>query len=146
MTTDTPPPAAPPCAFRAAWHPPAFYRYRIADPGLRIRRNRYSGRDGAATIGVAAVVGAYAYCVKWADARVALAGRGAADPRNERRRLHPLSRHRNRATSGPAQNLRVLHRRHRCVSLRWACCAATVSARQASCEAIQPSDLPILTT
>ena len=83
MTTPhTPAPAEfcpPPCAFRAAWHPPAFYRYRVADPGLRIRRNRYSGRDGAATIGVAAVVGAYAYCVKWADARVALAGRGAAD-------------------------------------------------------------------
>jgi hypothetical protein len=60
----------PPCAFRAAYHRPAFYRYRVADHGLRIRRNRYSGQDGAATIGIAVVVGAYAYCVLWADPRV----------------------------------------------------------------------------
>ena len=71
----------PPCAFRAAWHLPVFYRYRVAEPGLRIRRNRYSGRDGAATIGLALVIGAYAYCVKWADARVVAADTPAKETR-----------------------------------------------------------------
>ncbi len=55
----------PPCGFRAAYHRPQFYRYRVADPGFRLAANRY----GAATIGLAFVAGRYAYCVKWANAR-----------------------------------------------------------------------------
>jgi hypothetical protein len=62
----------PPCSFRAAFHRPKFYRYRIADPGLRLRRNRYAGQFGAATIGLALAVGKHAYCVKWADARTVM--------------------------------------------------------------------------
>lgn len=63
--------APPPCAFYPAWHRPRVYRYRVADPGLRMMRNRYTGRDGSATIGLAVTVGRYAYCIKWADARTA---------------------------------------------------------------------------
>lgn len=59
----------PPCAFRAERHRPRLYRYRVAHPGLRLARNRYEGQYGAATIGLAIVVGRYAYCVKWANAR-----------------------------------------------------------------------------
>jgi len=40
----------------------------VADPGFRLRQNRY----GPALIGLALMVGRYAYCVKWADARVVL--------------------------------------------------------------------------
>lgn len=61
----------PPCAFRAIYHRPRFYRYRIAYPGLRLARNRYEGQRGSATIGLALAVGRYAYCVKWANSVVA---------------------------------------------------------------------------
>ena len=63
-------PDHPPCKFAASYHRPRFYRYRIADPGFRLMRNRYTGLYGAATIGLALAVGRYAYCVKWADAEV----------------------------------------------------------------------------
>lgn len=56
----------PPCDFRAEWHRVRLYRYRVADPGFRLAGNRY----GSALIGAALVVGRYAYCVKWANARV----------------------------------------------------------------------------
>lgn len=56
----------PPCGFRAEWHLPRAYRYRVANPGFRLARNCY----GTAVIGIALVAGRYAYCVKWADARV----------------------------------------------------------------------------
>lgn len=69
VVSQTPDLDSPPCAFRAVFHRPRIYRYRVADRGLRLARNRYAGQHGAATIGLAAVVGAYAYCVKWADAR-----------------------------------------------------------------------------
>lgn len=59
---------APPGTSRAVFHRPRAYRYRAADPGLRIVLNRYPG----AVIGVAMVAGRYAYCVKWADAKVRL--------------------------------------------------------------------------
>jgi hypothetical protein len=62
--------ADPPCGFRAAYHWPKFYRYLVAFPGLRAAWNRYDGQFGSATIGTAVVVGRYAYCVKWADAKV----------------------------------------------------------------------------
>lgn len=61
----------PPCAFKAACHLPRLYRYRIAHPGLRLMRNRYEGRRGSATIGLALTIGRYAYCVKWANPVVA---------------------------------------------------------------------------
>lgn len=58
----------------AEYHRPRVYRYRVADPGLRLRRNRYTamgGDDsGAAWIGLCLVVGRYAYCMKWANARM----------------------------------------------------------------------------
>jgi hypothetical protein len=58
----------PPCSFRAASHRPQIYRYVVAERGLRLTPNRY----GAALIGLALTVGRYAYCVKWADARVVM--------------------------------------------------------------------------
>ena len=58
----------PPSDFRAEWHLPRVYRYRVADPGFQVRRNRY----GAAFIGLALVAGRYAYCVKWANARTVM--------------------------------------------------------------------------
>jgi hypothetical protein len=57
--------AVPPCRFRAEPHRPRIYRYQVADPGLRLAGNRY----GHALIGAALVIGRYAYCVKWANAR-----------------------------------------------------------------------------
>lgn len=68
----------------AEFHRPRMYRYRVADPGLRLARNRYpsSGEGaqqvrGSAWIGLALVVGHHAYCVKWAHARLRReAGRG----------------------------------------------------------------------
>lgn len=62
----------PPCAFKASYHRPDLYRYLVADPGLRLMRNRYSGQDGTATIGLALTIGRWAYCVKWADAKTIL--------------------------------------------------------------------------
>ncbi|MEV0085242.1 hypothetical protein [Saccharopolyspora sp. NPDC050642] len=51
------------CPVTAHW--PRFYRYQVAEPGVRFKTNRYPG----AWIGVAVVIGRYAYCIKWADAR-----------------------------------------------------------------------------
>jgi hypothetical protein len=62
---------APPCRFKAAYHRPRFYRYRVAKPGLRLMRNRYTGMSRGASIGLALTAGKYAYCAKWADAIVA---------------------------------------------------------------------------
>jgi hypothetical protein len=56
------------------YHRPKFYRYRIADelPGTpRATWNRYENQFSRATIGLAIVVGRYAYCVKWASAEIA---------------------------------------------------------------------------
>lgn len=52
--------------FRPVLHRPRAYRYLVAEPGLHLTLNRYPG----AVIGVAFVAGRYAYCLKWADARV----------------------------------------------------------------------------
>ena len=57
----------PPCSFRAVFHRPKFYRYLVGRPGFRVTPNRY----GPAVIGVGLVAGRYAYCAKWANARVA---------------------------------------------------------------------------
>lgn len=47
-------------------HRPRAYRYQVAEPRrFRPMLNRY----GFQVIGVACVVGRYAYCVKWAWAR-----------------------------------------------------------------------------
>jgi hypothetical protein len=62
----------PACGFTAAPHRPIFYRYRVATPGLRLARNYYRGQGHSAFIGVALVAGRYAYCIKWADAKVHL--------------------------------------------------------------------------
>ena len=53
--------------FYAVLHHPRVYRYVVAEPGLRLVRNRY----GTILIGLVLVVGRYAYCIKWADARLA---------------------------------------------------------------------------
>lgn len=45
------------------YHWPRAYRYRVAHPGLRAMRNKYTGYRA---IGLAVVVGRYAYCLKWA--------------------------------------------------------------------------------
>lgn len=55
--------------YEATHHRPKFYRYKVADPGLRITRNRYANQFTGVTIGLAFVIGRYAYCVKWANAR-----------------------------------------------------------------------------
>lgn len=45
---------------------PRFYRYRVADPGLRATVNNYTGER---PIGLTFVVGSHAYCVLWAKTR-----------------------------------------------------------------------------
>ncbi|MEU4170995.1 hypothetical protein AB0F46_29460 [Streptomyces sp. NPDC026665] len=55
---------------RPAYHRPKVYRYRVADPGLRVVPNRYANQFSKATIGIAVVVGRHAYCVKWANAEI----------------------------------------------------------------------------
>ncbi|KAA6220030.1 hypothetical protein [Streptomyces filamentosus] len=54
----------------AELHRPTLYRYAVADPGLRLTRNRYGNQFSAVTIGLALIVGRHAYCVKWAHGRV----------------------------------------------------------------------------
>lgn len=54
-------------------HWPKFSRYRVADPArFRWTWNEYHSKTSRARIGLAVVVGHYAYCVKWADSRVVL--------------------------------------------------------------------------
>ena len=60
----------PPCDFAAVYHWPKIYRYRVADPGWRGTWNRYSGQRGSVVIGLAVAAGRYAYCIKWATAKV----------------------------------------------------------------------------
>ncbi|WAL93956.1 hypothetical protein [Streptomyces sp. Je 1-369] len=55
---------------RPEYHRPKFYRYRVADRGLRLTRNQYANQFSKATIGLALVVGRHAYCVKWASAEL----------------------------------------------------------------------------
>jgi len=47
------------------FHRPEFYRYKVANPGVRFLLNRFGWR----WIGVCLVVGKWAYNVKWAWAR-----------------------------------------------------------------------------
>lgn len=62
----------------AEYHPPRFYRYKVAAPGFRLLRNVYpcapprptETNVGTAWIGLCVILGRYAYCVKWADARL----------------------------------------------------------------------------
>lgn len=59
----------------AEYHRPRFYRYRVADPGIRMVRNIYPSSPaethvGTAWIGLGLVLGRYAYCVKWANAKL----------------------------------------------------------------------------
>lgn len=54
------------------YHRPKFYRYKVGEPGFHAAWNRYSNETSSATIGWAVVVGKYAYCVKWAHARLDL--------------------------------------------------------------------------
>lgn len=51
-------------------HRPKLYRYRVANPGFRAMWNRYENQFSRATIGLAVVIGRYAYCVKWADSGI----------------------------------------------------------------------------
>ena len=60
--------------FYAEMHWPRFYRYKIADPGVRVVRNLYRNDSSCAFIGLALAAGRYAYCVKWADAKTDLRG------------------------------------------------------------------------
>jgi hypothetical protein len=60
----------------AKFHRPRFYRYKVADPGARVTRNLYRNGSSSAFIGVAVVAGRYAYCVKWADAKLDLDAEG----------------------------------------------------------------------
>ena len=50
---------------RLEWHRLKAYRYRVARPGVRVGLNRYPG----VVIGLFAVLGGYAYCLKWGWAR-----------------------------------------------------------------------------
>jgi hypothetical protein len=60
----------------AEYHRPRFYRYEVAAPGFRLHRNVYpvapprQSDVGTAWIGLCLVMGRYAYCVKWAHARI----------------------------------------------------------------------------
>jgi hypothetical protein len=52
-------------------HWPKAYRYKVPPrEGARFMWNRYEAEIGRATIGCAVVVGRYAYCLKWADAKL----------------------------------------------------------------------------
>lgn len=48
---------------RKRYHRPRAYRYRVAPGAPRAMWNKSFGF----TIGVAVVIGQYAYCLKWAD-------------------------------------------------------------------------------
>lgn len=69
----------------AEYHRPRFYRCQVAHRGIQVGLNTYGGRRaaeaarlagapdlnlGTAWIGLALVLGRYAYCVKWAHARI----------------------------------------------------------------------------
>lgn len=62
----TPPPRRP-VGFRCEFCRPRFNRYRVADHGFRLTRNRYRGDPGlpSAWIGLAVVIGAWSYGVRW---------------------------------------------------------------------------------
>jgi hypothetical protein len=54
-------------------HWPRFYRFQVAERGLRVARNRYAfspAARGTVWIGMSLVVGRHAYCVNWAYARL----------------------------------------------------------------------------
>ncbi|MFJ9374421.1 hypothetical protein [Streptomyces sp. NPDC101455] len=55
--------------FYPEYHRPTIHRYRAAEGGARAMWNRYANSASRATIGLAIVVGKYAYCLKWARAR-----------------------------------------------------------------------------
>ncbi|MGV9755421.1 hypothetical protein ACWDUC_06235 [Streptomyces tricolor] len=55
--------------FYPEYHWPKVYRYRAAPGGARAMWNRYANSASRATIGLAVVMGKYAYCLKWAQAR-----------------------------------------------------------------------------
>lgn len=60
-----------PFPVRAEYHRPKFYRTKIADRRVfHVVVNRYVGLGSTATLGVGAVIGSYAYYVKWARSRV----------------------------------------------------------------------------
>jgi hypothetical protein len=64
-------------AVRVVRHWPKFYRYRVAEPGLfRWTWNDYHSKTSRARIGFAVVIGHHAYCVKWADSKVAFRREG----------------------------------------------------------------------
>lgn len=59
------------------FHIPRFYRYEVADPGFRTGFNKYGPQGdkdceilGTSYIGWYAVIGRYAYCVKWGNAKI----------------------------------------------------------------------------
>lgn len=72
MSAEPRPAELRPGELRAKLHRPRFYRYKVADPGLRAMRNLYHNDSSSAFIGVAVVAGRFAYCVKWADAKLDL--------------------------------------------------------------------------
>lgn len=65
----------PPVGFRCEFRRLKFKRYRVADHGFRLTRNRYRGAPGfpSAWIGLALVVGAHSYGVTWANPEVVFA-------------------------------------------------------------------------
>ncbi len=70
-----PPPPRKPNGFVCEFRRLTFKRYRVADHGFRLTRNRYRGDPGfpSAWIGLALVVGAHSYGVTWADPKVVFA-------------------------------------------------------------------------
>jgi len=49
-------------------HKPRLYRYEVSTVVRRRTPRAVANRYGRAVIGLAAIVGRYAYCVKWAHA------------------------------------------------------------------------------
>lgn len=74
-----PPPPKKPVGFRCQPCRWKFTRYRVADHGFRLTRNRYRGAPGfpSAWIGLALVVGAHSYGVTWANPEVVFASSAA---------------------------------------------------------------------
>jgi hypothetical protein len=72
-----PPPPRKPVGFRCQPCRWKFTRYRVADHGFRLRRNRYRGDPGlpSAWIGIAVTIGAWSYGMTWGKPDVVFDGR-----------------------------------------------------------------------
>lgn len=86
------PHARPPVGFRCKLRRPTVNRYRVADHGFRLTSNLYRGEAGLPTawIGLALVVGAWSYGIRWGEPLLVRRGEEVGD----RKCLFRLGRYR----------------------------------------------------